>query len=220
MAKKVGHGLGPTRARVLNRLAEFDGGIGVSALGADLGLHINTVRFHLEALVEAGYVTRTLEPTRRQGRPRALYHATDTAPVIDSTQLRDLTQVLVRQLVHKADNPQRVAELAGRGWGEELAASPATIPATARDGLGDLLDHTSAMGFAVGTPTRDTITFRSCPYRSVSQPTLASICTLHLGMMRGYLDAADSDLEVTSLTPGDVCVARLTRRPALGAAGG
>lgn len=204
----AGHGLGRTRARVLHRLAEFEGGVGTSALATDLGLHDNTVRFHLEALVRAGYAVRSLEQATRQGRPRALYRATASAPLVDTTHLRDLTQVLVRQLVLGSRDPRGTAEDVGRAWGAEVAGTP-VAGSTGGNGIAALLEHTRSMGFTIDTPDDHTVTFHSCPYRSVSQPTLASICTMHLGMMRGYLEATGSQFGARSLTPGEVCVARL-----------
>lgn len=212
----AGHGLGPTRARVLNRLTEIDGGVGVAALAKDLTLHSNTIRFHLEALVESGYATRSHEPPKGQGRPRTLYHSTESAPVVDGNHLRDLTQVLVRQLIEKAPDPGLAAEEVGRAWGEEVAADAAPSR-RGEDGLGQLLEHTASMGFDVEAPTADSLEFHSCPYRSVSQPTLASICKVHVGMMRGYLEATDSDVDIQSLRPGDVCVASLRKRDDTGA---
>lgn len=211
VADIAGHGLGRTRARVLSRLTDFEGGVGVAALAKDLQLHANTIRFHLDALVSSGYANRQHETPRGQGRPRTLYRATANAPVIDTGHLRDLTQVLVRHLIRNAPDPAAVAEDVGRSWGEEVGEGE-----TNRDerdgGLRGLLDHTLDMGFKVTAPDSETIAFHTCPYRSVAQPTLASICTVHLGMMRGYLESTESDLEVTSLRPGEVCIATLRRR--------
>ncbi|WP_461103882.1 helix-turn-helix transcriptional regulator [Tessaracoccus terricola] len=207
----AGHGLGPTRARVLNRLTEIEGGVGVSALAKDLDLHSNTIRFHLEALVESGYATRSHEPPKGQGRPKTLYHSTESAPVVDGNHLRDLTQVLVRQLIQNAPDPGRVAEDVGRAWGQEVAAD-GSGSRRGEDGLGALLEHTAGMGFAIQTPDEGAVEFHSCPYRSVSQPTLATICQVHLGMMRGYLESTDSDVDIESLRPGNICVAGLKRR--------
>lgn len=207
----VGHGLGPTRARVLNRLTEIDGGVGVSSLAKDLALHPNTIRFHVEALVDSGYATRSHEAPKGQGRPKTLYHSSETAPVVDGNHLRDLTQVLVRQLIHRAPDPGRAAEEVGRAWGEEVAAD--AVPSRrGEDGIGTLLEHTQEMGFTIDTPDAETIAFHSCPYRSVSQPTLSSICQVHLGMMRGYLESAGSRFDVDTLRPGVVCIADLKLR--------
>lgn len=215
MNKKAGHGLGPTRARVLRHLAGIDGGAGVLAVSQALDLHSNTARFHLEALVESGYARRGLERRQGQGRPRTLYHATEEAPVVETSHLRDLTQVLVQQLILQAPDPDAVAEDVGRTWGREISQTGAAAlgkpgPEQREAGLQVLLDHTVGMGFTLGRPDEETVTFHSCPYRGVQQPVLASICRVHLGMMRGYLDSTGSDLEVDSLQPGVVCVATLS----------
>ena len=210
----AGHGLGPTRARVL-ALLQTEGGMSIPEVAANLVVHNNTARFHLEALVEAGYVRRRREAPHGQGRPRTLYLSSEAAPRVDVTHLRDLTQVLVRQFILGAPEPDAVAEQVGRAWGEE--AGRATLgeedEAHRDDDIGSLLQHTGEMGFAGERVDAETIEFHSCPYRNMGQPTRDGVCRIYLGMLRGFLDARDSDVEVASLTPGEVCVARLKLRP-------
>ena len=65
----------PTRERILELVGNADQGLALSAIAATTGLHENTVRAHLEALLEDGYLLRkAAEATgRRHGsgsRPR------------------------------------------------------------------------------------------------------------------------------------------------------
>lgn len=212
-SERGGHGLGPTRARVLG-LLQGEGGISVQDTAESLGIHNNTARFHLEALVESGFAVRDRDEPHGQGRPRTLYSATGDAPRVDTGHLRDFTQVLVRQLILTAPEPQRLAEDVGRSWGAEvgLATLSGRTGIPEPDDLVALLEHTSAMGFGGVMADPTTVEFRSCPYRNMGQPTRDSICHVHLGMLRGFLDARGSDLEVAGLTPGAICVARLSLR--------
>ncbi len=50
-------------------------GRSAAELAAYLGLHVTTVRFHLDQLVTGGYLVTAFERTPRVGRPRKLYAA-------------------------------------------------------------------------------------------------------------------------------------------------
>lgn len=213
----MGHGLGPTRARVLDRLSSFDGGTSAASLAEELSLHTNTARFHLEALVESGFARRTHAEPTGQGRPRTLYHSTPQAPVVDTTHLKGLTTVLVHHLILSSPDPAGVAMEVGRAWGEQIAEN---TPAPMASGAGatnveqvqELVDHAVAMGFDTQASDDETLTFHTCPYRNIPQPALASICQMHLGMMQGLLEANGAGIDVTSLQPGTTCVAKLGPR--------
>ena len=64
----------PRRAAVLEALRSSDDPLGVTELAEQLGIHPNTVRFHLDALVAQGLVDRRLEepsgPRPAPNRPR------------------------------------------------------------------------------------------------------------------------------------------------------
>ena len=63
-----------------------------------LGLHHNTVREHLDALIDAGLVEVSTRPTGRRGRPALRYASTAPSPteVLDSylTLLNAISQTL------------------------------------------------------------------------------------------------------------------------------
>jgi len=59
--------------------------VAVAELAAQVGLHPNTTRFHLDALVDEGLAERHEEERGTPGRPRALYTATP-----DSGALADI----------------------------------------------------------------------------------------------------------------------------------
>ena len=58
--------LGESRARVLDLLRAAGGPLGVQEVAGQAGLHPNTARFHLDALVEAAWPPGNRCP----GRPR------------------------------------------------------------------------------------------------------------------------------------------------------
>lgn len=217
VTKKSGHGLGPTRARVLRFLLAQHEPRAVADLADALALHPNTIRFHLEALVSLGYVSEEQDKPHGQGRPRRLYRATPDAPEVDTSHLRDLTQVLIRHIVDSSEQPNKAVEDIGRVWGQEVAQANSQdlrhlAQVSARDALEEIIGHTQKMGFEATQTSDETVAFSSCPYRSVSQPMLSNICAIHLGLLRGYLDEADAPLELVDLAPGATCIAKFQKR--------
>ncbi|MGH3445378.1 MAG: helix-turn-helix domain-containing protein, partial [Nocardioidaceae bacterium] len=61
---------GASRLRILQALRQAPDGLGVQELAAQVGLHANTIRFHLEWLVSDGVVQRRVEERNGPGRPR------------------------------------------------------------------------------------------------------------------------------------------------------
>ena len=92
MSSSGGHGLGRTRARILQVLLNSSDPATVNSLAKQLGLHPNSARFHLDGLVEAGYATKSPKIHGR-GRPRLIYRATQSAPDVTNQHLRQLVTV-------------------------------------------------------------------------------------------------------------------------------
>ena len=65
----------PVRRKIVDALALADGdadtpGFTAAELGAEVGLHVTTVRFHLDQLVAAGLVESAVRREGGAGRPR------------------------------------------------------------------------------------------------------------------------------------------------------
>ena len=67
--------LGGSRSRVLEVLQDAGTQLNVNEMAAKMGLHTNTVRLHLDALVAAGLADSEAEKRDLRGRPRKLYSA-------------------------------------------------------------------------------------------------------------------------------------------------
>lgn len=103
----------PVRARLLEVLrAEPD--LDAAALAAQLGLHVNTVRTHLNLLDEAGLVEAVVEERDRPGRPKLLYRpvADDGSSTSDRAEgdYRFLAQILASYLDATAEEASMAAE--------------------------------------------------------------------------------------------------------------
>src|SRR5512142_1427487 len=114
--------LGRSRADVLDMLRAADGPLGVREVAQRMGLHPNTARFHLEALVEAGLAARETEDRETPGRPRIGYRAIADGPG-GRRRYRLLAEMLT-SLIGTMPEPGTAAEEAGREWGAYLTEQP------------------------------------------------------------------------------------------------
>lgn len=192
------HSLGPTRTRVLANLQSATEPRSVVDIAEELGLHRNSARFHLDALVEAGFAERAVNATGTQGRPPLVFTATSEAPTIGNLHLTELTQVLVATFIQPTENAVALARQAGQTWGSSVAGQEDQPDAE----LAGLAAHLSERGF--GTRLDDsTITFTRCPFRATIAPEqLPLVCAIHRGFLDGYLEASGSRAETVDLAVG------------------
>lgn len=192
MSSSGGHGLGRTRARILQVLLNSSDPATVNSLAKQLGLHPNSARFHLDGLVEAGYATKSPKIHGR-GRPRLIYRATQSAPDVTNQHLRQLVTVLVDEVISQLPDPMAAAEQAGYRWGRAITPDQAACPVAA------LVEHANELGF-LASAEEDQITFGRCPYQVTGDPSTNPICGVHLGMMKGFLDSADASVAASKLS--------------------
>jgi predicted ArsR family transcriptional regulator len=202
----------PSRRALLEALRSADEPLGVDELAADLELHPNTIRGHLEVLVEAGLVVVTPERQGRPGRPRLLFAA---LPAEAEEEHALLAAALASSLEPLPDGPRLAAE-AGRGWGRVLVErlEPGEDPTRANTlaRVGRLLRR---RGFAPDEPTGDEIVMRHCPFRELAERYPGVVCALHAGILDGALEELDAPLAVDRLEPWTTpttCTARLRPR--------
>ncbi len=80
----------------LMRLLQVDGPATASELGARAGLHVNTVREHLERLSVWGLVMRGVPSDSRRGRPPVLYSLLGPSVPAGSTMRRKVAEASAR----------------------------------------------------------------------------------------------------------------------------
>lgn len=218
LASEEGPALGQSRGDVLEMLRAADSPLGVREVAQQTGLHQNTARFHLEALVEAGLATRETQDRETPGRPRVGYQATARAAV-GRRRYRLLSEMLATLIAGTMPDPGTAAEQAGREWGEYLTEQPPPFQRlTAEDAIAKLTSTLGELGFAPevaasGEAGGYQVNLRQCPFREVAQQHRQVICALHLGLMRGALGRMRAPLTAERLDPfvePGLCVARLT----------
>jgi predicted ArsR family transcriptional regulator len=194
--------------------------LGILQLADELGVHPNTVRMHLGALVSQGRAERVAPERHRPGRPPLLFRA---VPKMDPTGPRNyrlLAEILTGGLAARRD-PAGAAFAAGRRWGGQLALfaptptgdrGAAVESGEPTDRLVALLDD---LGFAPerrDVERKPYIGLRHCPFLELAETRAQVVCPVHLGLMQSALEAWGASVTVDRLdafVEPDLCLARL-----------
>ena len=211
--------LGESRASVLKALRAAQGPVGVVELAESVGLHANTVRFHLHALVTAGLVVREAEDRDHPGRPRTMYTASPEGGRTGPRSYRLLAQVLTGYVASHASDGLDGARRAGFAWGRYLTERPPPFRDVGADAaVHELVGALDDLGFApkeaVAGSERQ-IHIHNCPFRETALEHLDVVCSVHLGLMQGLLAELDAPLAASGLdafVEPSLCVAHLGLR--------
>ena len=162
------------------------------------GLHANTVREHLQRLIEGGYVIQASERRTTRGRPRTLYSAATGRPEASSPVARDKVAEaarrgdMLRRILHEKDSP----------LGRE-----ATVQ------LDALIDNLEESGFEpIIDEEQLTVELTPCPHAASAPEHRPVLCQVHLGLMQGVLTQAGGPLEadcVRAASRADECTVQL-----------
>jgi predicted ArsR family transcriptional regulator len=186
---------------VLTVLDERAEPVSLAALAALTGLHVNTLREHLEALAEAGLVGRERAPVAGRGRPAWLYSAVpDDATPEEISEYAGLASALAEVIEQTSSVPRRDAIEAGRRWGRRLAGDRgpgAGGEADARSAVVALLDR---FGFAPQPDLRGAVVrLTRCPLLEAARRHPEIVCGVHLGIVRGALEAHGGEADQVDL---------------------
>lgn len=121
---KSSRGRQPTgrREQVLQLLREVNEPLGIAEIAGRLGIHPNTVRFHLDTLVANGQVESTKAESGTPGRPPQLFQTARGMDPMGQRDYRLLAEVLAVSMAGEPDPNRRSAE-AGRMWGRLHAST-------------------------------------------------------------------------------------------------
>ncbi|SFR62825.1 helix-turn-helix transcriptional regulator [Microbacterium azadirachtae] len=163
-------------------------------------LHPNTVREHLQRLIEGGYVVQATEHRTTRGRPRVLYSAATGAP--------GATSPVAQQ---KAGAAARRGDLLRR----MLQTDPSELGRRATYQLDALVEHLEESGFEpVIDEDRLTVELTPCPHAAARPEHRPVLCQVHLGLMQGVLAQAGGPLAarcVRSAARPEECTVELVR---------
>lgn len=201
MSSRVSEAPGRAAGGILEVLEQQPEPVTVAELSEATGQHPNTVREHLDALVEADLVERTPQQTSGRGRPAWLY-AVRPPERPASPEYAGLASALARQIATTSPDPQGEAAAAGEDWGRRLAEdapAPGRGAVAARRGVVDLL---GGLGFEPKTNARATTTrLTRCPLLETAIEHPEVVCSVHLGIVRGALESWGSTDTPAGLVP-------------------
>jgi predicted ArsR family transcriptional regulator len=204
------------REAVLATLRDAGDSMPIALIAERLGVHPNTVRFHLEALVADGRAERVEPDRRRPGRPPLLFRAVRRMDPGGSRRYELLAEILAVSLAGDRDAGAK-ARTAGHMWARRVA-QPVSNPLDSAESTDRLVDLLAELGFAPqrqGEPGQRRIGLRHCPFLEVAQDASTVVCGIHLGLMQGALETWDSPITVDRLDPfvePGLCSARLASK--------
>ena len=217
LSRDAGPPLGQRRAEVLDLLRAVGSPVGVREAADRMGLHPNTARFHLDALVDAGLAVRAPQTRTAPGRPSTGYQATKGGGVAGRRQYRLLAEMLTSLISGVLPGPGEAAAEAGRQWGRYLTDQPAPYQRVDADqavrGLTGTLEEIGFAPEAVADGTQHQIRLRHCPFREVAENHQDVVCELHFGLIQGVLDQMRAPVTADRLQPfaePALCIAYLT----------
>jgi len=160
------------------------------------GLHPNTVREHLQRLIEGGYVIQASEHRTTRGRPRTLYSA--------ATGMADASSPIAR-------NKAKAAAERGDLLRRVIPTSASALGRDATYQLDALIEHLEESGFEpVVDDEQLTVDLSPCPHAAGRAEDRPMLCSVHLGLMQGVLTEAGGPLAAeavrTSALPADRAV--------------
>jgi predicted ArsR family transcriptional regulator len=196
---------GARRRQVLEAICRSPAPMGASEIAGQAGIHPNTARFHLGALVADGVIERMAEEPCGPGRPRVVYRARPGLARGGERRYGVLAEILLGGLAGTVSGP--AAADAGRAWGERVigrAGPPG--PVTGAEAVSRVLVLLDELAFAPETvtceddpPTR--VRLRHCPFLELAEHHRDIICPLHLGLIQGAFAGLASPVTATELTP-------------------
>lgn len=200
-----------TRAQILRVLRASSEPLTIAEVARQTGVHANTVRFHLDSLLEAHQVEHVITAPSGRGRPATRVRAVVAMDRGGPRGYESLAEALLLD-IRSRRNPAEHARRAGRAWGSRLASgqeyAEKSSPVT---GLLNALDE---LGFAPEQDTPDEINLRHCPFLELTTPDGGLVCAIHLGLMQGVLDGSGTTVErLDPFVEPDRCCARLTTGP-------
>jgi predicted ArsR family transcriptional regulator len=204
----------PVRRRLVDALAHADAtaatpGYTAAELGAEVGLHVTTVRFHLDQLVAAGIVDAAVRREGGAGRPRKVYSLApgsldDVDARAEADHLRLLSGLLASTLAEGVTG-HTVTPAAEHVVADERAA-PADTPGRWLGKLAQMIDVLQEWGYTPELKTSDggrvaEVTLAHCPFLDLARANPAVVCGIHRGLIAGSLAQLGESATRVSLEP-------------------
>lgn len=215
------------RRQVLAAIQNSENPLGVAAIAAQVGIHLNTARFHLANLEADAMIERLPGGISGPGRPPVVYQARPGQALGEVRRYRMLAEILLSHLSASGD-ASSAAEAAGSVWGAHLVDRPAPYHQVDKDeAVTRLTSLLAELDFAPEVvasivadeqhETHEFIRLRHCPFLELADHHRNLVCAMHLGLMQGALAELRAPVTVTRLEPfaePAACLAHLAVSPA------
>lgn len=175
----------------------------LAELSQTTGLHVNTIREHLDALLQAGLVRRQTAAPGGRGRPAWLYRPVPRMADAVS-EYAGLATALATTIRRTSTDPVADATRAGEDWGRALAKAQGR-PAKRDDAVARRRRTTEifhGMGFEPESDAEQVeVRLTRCPLLDAATKHPDVVCSVHLGIARGALETHGLDPSRAALTP-------------------
>lgn len=211
---------GARRRQILEAIHRSPAPLCASEIAGRAGIHPNTARFHLDALMADGVVERMPAEPRGPGRPRVVYRARPGMALGGERRYRVLAEILLSYLtsVTSGGTAATAAADAGRAWGEHVIPRAAPFHEVGcAEAVARVLMMLDELAFAPETVAGDDdvpaqVRLRHCPFLELAEDHSDIVCSLHLGLIQGAFAGLRSPMTASELIPfgePDACLVRL-----------
>lgn len=187
-----------TRYAIYLELARSHRPLTTAEIADTIGLHPNTVRPHLDRMRDVGLVAVKAGGRGEIGRPQHRYSLAADAPSLGlEPPVMPLLAGMVLSLAQRLGADPNDAFAVGRAEGERRSMPFRQAPSSLEAFVSDLDD----LGFdpIVCDPDDSTdtavVAFATCPFGELASEHPDLVCSLHHGMIDGFIDAM-GDTEV------------------------
>lgn len=218
--------LSAKQREVLDLLQTYPQGARSADLATDLGMHVNTVRGHLDELIARGAVHAHTAPAQGRGRPSLIFQVRIPDNRAIAREYISLVELLASMLVDiESPGPETIgkAREIGRIWARRMAErvdSPADTPvAEGGDAMDAALDRLQVtlreLGFDPtfrrarenGTDDPDSvdIELNACPFVAEGHSPSLVVCAIHEGFLQETVGTAPVRLSLRPFHPSGAC---------------
>lgn len=196
---------GGRRTHIIQLLRDAKEPMSVETVANQVGIHVNTARFHLESLVDAGLASRETEVRTQPGRRRVLYTGTLPNQTHERAQAyRLLATILTATIAARYPDAGEDMYQVGQEWGRYLTSRPLPFEVFDEEEIDKrVVDKLDALWFApslVREP-QPLLLLHNCPFLESATQAPNVVCQLHAGMINGSLEELRSTQRIVRLAP-------------------
>jgi predicted ArsR family transcriptional regulator len=199
-----------TRYAIYLELARSARALATADIAESLGLHVNTVRPHLERMRDVGLLDVQSDNRGAVGRPQHRYSLAADAPSLglEPPTFALLARMLLRAAALAGTSAEDAADAGreeGRGDGARAVGRPC---------LEALVQELDRLGFDPAVAEGEggaTVGFAHCPFRELAEANPDLVCGLHRGLVEGFVEMVGGAEVVTfrTLVDRDPCQVEL-----------